>query len=329
MGTLKVDTIQDSGGNTILSSDGSGGFSNSLPAGKTSSFRNLIINGDMQVAQRGAGPSGAFASGQYIQGADRFKIDISNMGNWISSQSTDVPSGQGFNYSLKLDCDSADASPSAGDFIYLNQPIEGFNTASFKFGSSSAESLTLSFWVKSNKTGTYIVRFYDIDNQRVQSQSYTISSASTWEKKTITISGDTVSGPNFDNGYAFAVNWCLGAGTTYTSGTLNTSWNSVTSADQFVGQVNLADSTSNEWYITGAQLEVGTTASDFEFVPYDVNLKRCQRYYYQHVNTDSSKTVGIGYYYNSSDIRTSIQFPTTMRTNPSLVEGTGTDAFLF
>jgi len=329
MGTLKVDTIQDSGGNTILSSDGSGGFSNSLPAGKTSSFRNIIINGDMSIAQRGAGPSGAFASGQYIQGADRFKIDISNMGNWISSQSTDVPSGQGFNYSLKLDCDSADASPSAGDFIYLNQPIEGFNTASFKFGSSSAESLTLSFWVKSNKTGTYIVRFYDIDNQRVQSQSYTISSASTWEKKTITISGDTVSGPNFDNGYAFAVNWCLGAGTTYTSGTLNTSWNSVTSADQFVGQVNLADSTSNEWYITGAQLEVGTTASDFEFVPYDVNLKRCQRYYYQHVNIGNSKTVGIGYYYNSSDIRTSIQFPTTMRTNPSLVEGTGTDAFYF
>jgi len=329
MGTLKVDTIQDSGGNTILSSDGSGGFSNSLPAGKTSSFRNIIINGDMSIAQRGAGPSGAFASGQYIQGADRFKIDISNMGNWISSQSTDVPSGQGFNYSLKLDCDSADASPSAGDFIYLNQPIEGFNTASFKFGSSSAESLTLSFWVKSNKTGTYIVRFYDIDNQRVQSQSYTISSASTWEKKTITISGDTVSGPNFDNGYAFAVNWCLGAGTTYTSGTLNTSWNSVTSADQFVGQVNLADSTSNEWYITGAQLEVGTTASDFEFVPYDVNLQRCQRYYYQHVNIGNSKTVGIGYYYNSSDIRTSIQFPTTMRTNPSLVEGTGTDAFYF
>jgi len=329
MGTLKVDTIQDSGGNTILSSDGSGGFSNSLPAGKTSSFRNIIINGDMSIAQRGAGPSGAFASGQYIQGADRFKIDISNMGNWISSQSTDVPSGQGFNYSLKLDCDSADASPSAGDFIYLNQPIEGFNTASFKFGSSSAESLTLSFWVKSNKTGTYIVRFYDIDNQRVQSQSYTISSASTWEKKTITISGDTVSGPNFDNGYAFAVNWCLGAGTTYTSGTLNTSWNSLTSADQFVGQVNLADSTSNEWYVTGAQLEVGTTASDFEFVPYDVNLKRCQRYYYQHVNIGNSKTVGIGYYYNSSDIRTSIQFPTTMRTNPSLVEGTGTDAFYF
>ena len=242
-------------------------------------FRNIIINGDMSVAQRGAGPSGAFASGGYIQGPDRFKVDISNMGNWKSSQSTDVPSGQGFNYSLKLDCDAADASPAAGDFIYLNQPIEGFNTASFKFGSSSAESLTLSFWVKSNKTGTYIVRFYDIDNSRALSQSYTISSASTWEKKTITISGDTVSGPNYDNGYAFAINWGLGAGTNYTSGTLNTSWNSVTNANQFVGQVNLADSKSNEWYITGVQLEVGTSASDFEFLPFDVNFQRCQRYF--------------------------------------------------
>ena len=248
-------------------------------------FKNIIINGDMSIAQRGAGPSGAFASGQYIQGPDRFKIDISNMGNWISSQSTDVPSGQGFNYSLKLDCDAADASPSAGDFIYLNQPIEGFNTASFKFGSSSAESLTLSFWVKSNKTGTYIVRFYDIDNGRSNSQSYTINSASTWEKKTITIDGDTVSGPNYDNGYAFAINWCLGAGSNYTSGTLNTSWNSVTNADQFVGQVNLADSTSNEWYITGVQLETDTSASDFEFLPYDVNLQRCQRYFFTYTGT--------------------------------------------
>jgi len=289
----------------------------------TSPFRNIIINGDMSIAQRGAGPSGAFASGQYIQGPDRYKIDISNMGNWKSAQSTDVPSGQGFNYSLKLDCDAADASPSAGDFIYLNQPIEGFNTASFKFGSSSAESLTLSFWVKSNKTGTYIVRFYDIDNQRALSQSYTISSASTWEKKTITISGDTVSGPNYDNGYAFAINWCLGAGTTYTSGTLNTSWNSLTSADQFVGQVNLADSTDNEWYITGVQLEVGTSASDFEFLPYDVNLQRCQRYFEMLVGTNGG-VIGYGYGSGSDTARTMWQFKVQKRAVPSMSDSYST-----
>ena len=239
-------------------------------------FRNIIINGDMSLAQRGTSFAGQTSGAYYL---DRFKTDISGLGTWTISQSTDVPTGQGFQKSMKFDCTTADAAPSASDFLYLNQPIEGYNTQSFKFGTANAESLTLSFWVKSNKTGTYIVRFYDIDNQRVLSQSYTISSASTWEKKTITISGDTVSGPNYDNGYAFAINWCLGAGTNYTSGTLNTSWNSVTSADQFVGQVNLADNTANEWYITGVQLEVGTSASDFEFLPYDVNLQRCQRYY--------------------------------------------------
>jgi hypothetical protein len=239
-------------------------------------FRNIIINGDMSLAQRGTSFTGQTSSAYYL---DRFKTDIIGLGTWTISQSTDVPTGQGFQKSMKFDCTTADAAPSVGDFLYSNQPIEGYNTQSFKFGTANAESLTLSFWVKSNKTGTYIVRFYDVDNQRVLSQSYTISSASTWEKKTITISGDTVSGPNYDNGYAFAINWCLGAGTNYTSGTLNTSWNSVTSADQFVGQVNLADSTDNEWYITGVQLEVGTSASDFEFLPYDVNLQRCQRYY--------------------------------------------------
>jgi hypothetical protein len=213
-------------------------------------FRNLIINGDMSIAQRGTSFTGQTSGAYYL---DRFKTDISSLGTWTITQSTDVPSGQGFKNSMKFDCTTADASPSANDFLYLNQPIEGFNTQSFKFGSSNAESLTLSFWVKSNKTGTYVVRFYDIDNQRSISQSYTISSASTWEKKTITISGDTVSSPNYDNGYAFAINWG--------------------------GQVNLADSTSNEWYITGVQLEVGTSASDFEFLPYDVNLDRCERYY--------------------------------------------------
>ena len=286
-----------------------------LTLGAQVNFRNLIINGDMSIAQRGTSFTGQTSGAYYL---DRFKTDMSGLGTWTITQSTDVPTGQGFEKSMKFDCTTADASPSANDFLYLNQPIEGYNTQSFKFGTSNAESLTLSFWVKSNKTGTYIVRFYDIDNQRVQSQSYTISSASTWEKKIISISGDTVSGPNFDNGYAFAVNWCLGAGTTYTSGTLNTSWNSVTNANQFVGQVNLADSTSNEWYITGVQLEVGTSASDFEFLPYDVNIHRCERYF--RIVTSAFGTV-----YASNAIRFSPSFD-EMRSTPS-VSGTANSLF--
>ena len=239
-------------------------------------FRNIIINGDMSVAQRGTSFTGQTSGAYYL---DRFKTDISSLGTWTIEQVTDVPTGQGFQKSMRFRCTTADASPSAGDFLYLNQPIEGFNTASFKFGTANAESLTLSFWVKGDKTGTHIVRFYDIDNGRSLSKAYTINSALTWEKKTITISGDTVSSPNFDNGYAFAINWCLGAGSNYTSGTLNESWNSNVDANAFVGQVNVADSNTNAWYITGVQLEVGTSASDFEFLPYDVNLNRCLRYF--------------------------------------------------
>lgn len=327
MGTLKVDTIQDSGGNTILSSDGSGGFTNSLPAGKTSSFRNLIINGDMSIAQRGTSFTGQ-TSGAYYN--DRFKTGISGLGTWTISQVTDAPTGQGLVKSQKFDCTTADASPSAGDFLTYLQPIEGQNLQMLKKGTSSAESLTLSFWVKSNKTGTYISRLYDVDNQRVISKSYTISSASTWEKKTLTFAGDTSGTLDNDNGYSFAVEWCLGAGTNYTSGTLNTSWNSKTDADQFVGQVNLADSTSNEWYITGVQLEVGTTASDFEFVPYDVNLERCQRYLQSVSTRDSNENhIMLGTLYNSTTLYMGWGYRTVMRTTPSLTAHSGTNAYRF
>jgi hypothetical protein len=147
-----------------------------------------------------------------------------------------------------------------------------------KKGTSSAESTTLSFWVRSNKTGTYIAELYDADNTRSISKSYTISSADTWEKKTITYDGDTTGALDNNNALSLSINFWLGAGTDYTSGTLATSWASATNANRAVGQVNLADNTSNEWYITGVQLEAGTSASDFEFLPHDINLSRCERY---------------------------------------------------
>ena len=112
-------------------------------------FRNIIINGDMSLAQSGTSFTGQTSGAYYL---DRFKTDMSSLGTWTITQSTDVPSGQGFEKSMKFDCTTADAAPSAGDFLYLNQPIEGYNTQSFKFGTANAESLTLSFWVKSNKT---------------------------------------------------------------------------------------------------------------------------------------------------------------------------------
>jgi len=240
-------------------------------------FRNLIINGDMSIAQRGTSSTGITGDGYFT--VDRFKNEMSSAGTWTQSQSTDVPSGQGFANSVKYDCTTANASLSAGTYGFITQRFEGQNLQMLKFGTSSAETLTLSFWVKSNKTGTYIAEIITFATTKSQSQSYTISSADTWEKKTLTFTGDTATAIANSNARSLNLVFWLVAGTNNTSGTLNTSFNTTVQANRAVGQVNLADSTSNEWYITGVQLEVGTSASDFEFVPFDVNLLRCQRYF--------------------------------------------------
>jgi len=287
-------------------------------------FRNIIINGDMSIAQRGTSTASITGGGYYS--CDRWRFDINSQGTWTQSQSTDVPTGQGFAKSTKLDCTTADASPAAGDLLAFVQKVEGQNLQYLKKGTSSAESLTLSFWVKSNKTGTYIAELVDSDNSRQISKSYTISSANTWEKKTITYAGDTTGAFTNDNARSLDIVLWLGAGSNYTSGTLSTSWSSITNANEAVGQVNLADSTANEWYITGVQLEAGTSASDFEFLPVDVNKNRCLRYYYVHAE-GNSKQIGLGGYYNSTYITCALQFPQEMRVAPTLVKTTGTNYY--
>ena len=244
--------------------------------------KNIIINGDMSIAQRATSVSGL--TGAAYNTVDRFQQYIASAGTWTISQSTEVPTGQGFATSLKWDCTTANSSLSSSSLLILQQIFEGQNLQYLKKGTSSAESLTASFWVKSNKTGTYICQFRDTDNSRSISQSYTISSANTWEKKIITIPGDTTGTLNNDNADSFRLLFFLGAGSNYSSGTLQTTWGSQVNANRAVGQVNLADSTANDFYITGVQLEAGTTASEFEFLPYDVNLQRCQRYYYRLLN---------------------------------------------
>jgi len=276
-----------------------------------SAFKNLIINGSMDIAQRGTSKA---SIGFEYGTVDRFQTVQGSLGAFTQSQSTDVPTGQGFAKSLKMDCTTADASPSSGDELYIRQQIEGQNLQYLSKGTSSAKSLTVSFWVKSNKTGTYIVELFDHDNSRHINKSYTISSASAWEKKTITYDGDTTGAFNNDNGSSLSLSFMLGAGSNFTSGTLQTSWGTSTSANRQVGQVNLADSTSNEWYITGVQLEAGTTASDFEFLPYDVNFERCLRYF-QKTNYDF---LGFGFATaNSQWLYHNVFYNTLMRATPT------------
>ena len=290
-------------------------------------FRNIIINGDMSIAQRGTSTT-SISSGSNYYTVDRNKVFVNSGGTWTMTQETDAPSGQGFVKSLKMDCTTANASLSAGSYVFISQRFEGQNLQYLKKGTSSAESLTASFWVKSNKTGTYILEIKDSDNTRTINKSYTISSADTWEKKTITFDGDTTGTLDNDNNQSIQFNFYLAAGTDYTSGTLQTSWGAQVTANRAVGQVNLADSTSNEWYITGVQLEAGTSASDFEFLPVDANLMRCFRYYYKYADgNNSSLGLGVVHYANQMDFV--ITFPTQMRANPTVDQVTGTDYYQF
>jgi hypothetical protein len=286
-------------------------------------FRNIIINGDMSIAQRGTSAS-SITSPTYAT-VDRWRTVVTTLGTWTQSQETDVPSGQGFAKSLKMDCTTADASPSASDKLYFLQRFEGQNLQYLEKGTSSAKSLTASFWVKSNKTGTYICELLDNDNSdRHINKSYTINSANTWEKKTITFAGDTTGTLDNDNNGSLFIQFWLGAGSTYTSGTLQTSWGASINANRAVGQVNLADSTDNEWYITGVQLEAGEVASDFEFLPVDVNLQRCNRYYF---NYTLGYLGGIGKKANTGSSFSDLEggsFPCEMRANPSVTFGTPT-----
>ena len=285
-------------------------------------FRNIIINGDMSIAQRGTSQASITSAGYYT--VDRWRTDIVTAGTWTQTQSTEVPTGQGFFNSLKLDCTTADASLAAGDRVFYSHRIEDQNCTYLKKGTSSAESTTVSFWVKSNKTGTYICELFDSQNSRHINKSYTISSADTWEKKTITFAGDTTGAFANDNGIGLMLQFWLAAGSNYTSGTLQTSWGSTTNANRAVGQVNLADSTDNEWYITGVQLEAGETASDFEFLPVDVNLQRCQRYY-QLIVGGAGQSWGSAVYYASNAVYSSNFLKTEMRAVPTLDQVTGND----
>ena len=241
------------------------------------SFRNLIINGDMQIAQRGTSTAGITTDS--LATADRWISQIGTLGTWTNSVENDAPTGSGFRKSWKWLCTTADASPAAGDFMVPQTRLEGQSLQQIAKGTASAKELTLSFWVKANVTGTYIVGLFDIDNTRIVSKSYTINASATWEKKTITFPADTTGAFDNDSNRSLDIQFWLSAGTNFTSGTLATTWQSNTSANRAVGQTNLAAATNNYWQITGVQLEVGPAPTPFEFLSEQVELSLCQRYY--------------------------------------------------
>ena len=303
-------SLQLNGTDGVTFNDGSEQWAAASPIGP----KNLIINGNMQIAQRGTSVAG-IGTGDAYYTIDRIKTGISSAGTWTQSQSTDVPTGQGFSYSSKSECTTADASLSSGSYLTWQYAIEGQNLQHLKYGTASAESLTLSFWVKSNKTGTYILEMRKTGTLTKQlSRSYTIDVANTWEKKTIVIDGDTADGIVNNNTLGMLILWWLGAGTNLTTGTQQTSWGTSVNINRAAGlTVNLADTVGNYINFTGVQLEVSSVSTDFEFVPYDMELARCQRYCVSYGGSTIYEPLGIGTETSGTNASIQLGLPVTMR----------------
>jgi hypothetical protein len=241
-----------------------------------------------------------------------------------------VPSGQGFVNSYKLDCTTADASLSAGDVLIVGYRMEGIELQRLNYGTSGAKNTVLSFWVKTNKTGNYVVQFQNIRSTiRTCSLLYTVSSANTWQKVEFPIPADTAATFDNDNLLSGILYWWLAAGTDWTSGTLNTTWADRVNANNAAGlNVNLADSTDNEWYITGIQLEEGDVATAFEHEDYGTTLAKCQRYYMKWLADTAYDAAFAGFTLNSTQFFGTYNFPCEMRGVPTMAVGGNWNVFI-
>jgi hypothetical protein len=288
--------------------------------------KNLVTNGAMQVAQRSTSETGKGGDQGYFT-VDRmlyFENGTTDV-RFTQSQSTDVPTGEGFATSLKFDCTTADASLASDNQLVIKHRIEGQDIQQLKWGTSNAEKVTLCFWIKSTKTGTFIIELSR--ESRKISQAYTVSSSDTWEKKTLTFDGDTGgSVVTNDSANRLEINFYMGVGTNYSSGTLDTAWTGGTNANRAVGQVNAFDNTSNNILFTGVQMEIGSQATNFEHRSFGEELALCQRYFYQDVK-GVTQEISVGWYYSSSAISWIVNFPVPMRASPTMAYSGPTDGF--
>jgi len=311
-------------GGTVLSGGGS----------SLETFRNKIVNGTMDVSQRAQSANSISNSTSTFHTLDRWKLKTLQGGTWGMEQkkledytqqtlgSTDIiPLGSGLKSSLKITCETAEASLASYSYTTLHYALEGRDLQDLSYGTSTPSDSTLSFWVKSNVTGTYIVFFNNTDYAGGISQSYTINSANTWEQKEITIPGDSARKYRDDVNKSLTIDFYVAYGNQ--SGALNTSWNTVSSSQKATGQVNLAGTVFNEFWLTGVQYEKGSSKTDIEILPYDANLRRCQRYFYksfpqgtapaQNLTTGNTALVG-----SKTNYVSAFYFPITMRAVPSI-----------
>ncbi len=294
------------------------------------SNRNLIINGAMQVAQRGTS-----STSLGYQTVDRFNVHKNgsfDQLNFTQTQVTDAPAG--FSNSYKFTTTTAETAVDSDESIAIRTAFEGQDLQQLGYGTGSAKKLTLSFYVKSSQTGTFAIYFYSADTVRIITRTYTISSANTWEQKSVTIDGDASGSIDNDANESLQISWAIAAGSNFTSSN-STSWSAYSTPTAYFGHAQNAvlTTTNATWQITGVQLEVGEQATPFEHRSFGDELARCQRYFlnYADVRNDYGMTgdLGTGSMYNSSILMCCIRFPVEMRTAPTMTHGSGTDFYRF
>lgn len=322
-GTLNL----QSGGSTIATVSSTG---LSMATGKTFSvggitgspytMKNRIINGAMLIDQRNAGASVTINSGTGAYTLDRWDgRGETSQGVYTIQQSSTAPTG--FNKSLLVTVTTADSSLASGDNYYVRQIIEGFNIADLGWGTASAQTVTLSFWVRSSLTGTFGGAITNASTStRAYGFTYTISSANTWEQKTITITGDTTGTWNTDNSSGMIINFSLGANADRQT-TANT-WSAISSViiSGATGEGSIIGTNAATWYVTGVQLEVGSSATSFEWRPYGMELSLCQRYYQKYTSIAAGDGIcfgGYGFPQSASIFRLPGSFPIPFRGTPT------------
>ena len=278
--------------------------------------RNLIINGDMRIDQRNAGAS---VSSNNSYAVDRLRNVFTSSGSFTAQQSTTAPDN--FTNSVVWTVGSA-ASATSSQVANMQYRLEGNTLYQLGLGTSAAKTMTLSFWVRSSVTGTYCAAFINSAADRAYVAEYTISSANTWEQKSITLTGDTSGTWLTTNGIGLRIQFDLGSGSDY-----NATANTWVGANDFrtTNQTDFINNAGATFYITGVQLEVGSTATDFENLPYDVQLARCQRYYL-HIDLTNTTRNFSGLAVNSGQCLWTGSFTYPMRVVPSLItSGTFSD----
>jgi hypothetical protein len=317
MSTIKVNSIKSTsttdGGISIDTSGHVTVDGVAYPTAGPLSNRNLLINGAMQVAQRGTSFTGANGST-----LDMWKFSEGTSAVFDVAQSSIAPAG--FSTSFKVDCTTT-GTPTGSQEAFVETKVESQNLQHLQYGTSGAQSMTLSFWVRSNKTGDYGLWIYHYDDASQYATTYTISSADTWEYKTITIPGNTSTALANDNTVGLAFRFYMQIGPDL-AGTPSETWQ--TTLSNRSPSLNLGDSTSNEWLITGVQLEVGSVATPFEHRSYGDELAKCQRYYYKIQDSGTgSDSFAMGYNRNTTLCQAFKAFPVTMRTAPTAIETSG------